>query len=123
LHSESRKLLPTSDGDAVIAAVQALGPAGIEREMQKLQGRLDTLTEPRSSAGRGGRAAELVVAHVGYDRVGTNKDVAPTRRPRDSTCDSARCRGRTWRLVARTPGRHRSYGVFHPNKEATIEVP
>ena len=54
----------------------------------------------------------------------TNADFVPhTATARDSSWDSKSIDGsQTWRLVARTPGRHEYYCVFHPNMRGIVDV-
>jgi plastocyanin len=54
----------------------------------------------------------------------TNADFVPhTATARDSAWDSRSIDGHgTWRFVARAPGRHAYYCVFHPNMQGTVEV-
>jgi plastocyanin len=54
----------------------------------------------------------------------TNADFVPhTATARDSSWDSKSIDGsQAWRVVARTPGRHEYYCVFHPNMRGVVEV-
>jgi plastocyanin len=57
--------------------------------------------------------------------VWANTDFVPhTATARDRLWDSQAIAGSegTWRLVARTPGRHAYYCVFHPNMQGVVEV-
>ncbi len=67
--------------------------------------------------------ATLTVA-PGDTVVWTNADFLPhTATARDTLWDSKTIEGNgAWRLVARRPGRHAYYCVFHPNMRATLEV-
>jgi plastocyanin len=69
------------------------------------------------------RPATLTVS-VGDTIVWTNADFVPhTATARDGAWDSKSIDGSgTWRFVARAPGRHAYYCVFHPNMQGTIEV-
>ena len=68
--------------------------------------------------------ATLTVA-TGDTVVWRNSDFVPhTATARDAVWDSQSIAGSdgTWRLVARTPGRHAYYCTFHPNMQGVIEV-
>jgi plastocyanin len=56
--------------------------------------------------------------------VWTNADFVPhTATTRDTLWDSGTIAANgAWRFVARRPGRHPYYCVFHPNMQGTIEV-
>jgi plastocyanin len=67
--------------------------------------------------------ASVVVA-VGDTVEWANTDFVPhTVTARDSSWNSGQIDGSaTWRLVARAPGKHAYYCVFHPNMQGTVEV-
>ena len=67
--------------------------------------------------------AALTVA-PGDTVIWTNEDFVPhTATARDTLWDSKSISGAgAWRLVARRPGRHAYYCVFHPGMQGTIEV-
>jgi len=66
----------------------------------------------------------VVTVAVGDTIVWTNADFVPhTSTARDSTWDSKTIPADSaWRFVARAPGRHVYYCVFHPNMQGTVEV-
>jgi plastocyanin len=66
----------------------------------------------------------VVTVAVGDTVVWTNADFVPhTATARDSAWDSKTIAGDSaWRYVARAPGRHPYYCVFHPNMQGTVEV-
>jgi len=67
--------------------------------------------------------AEVIVA-PGDTVVWSNTDFVPhSVTASDSSWDSKAINGSdAWHLVARTPGRHEYYCVFHPNMKAVVVV-
>jgi plastocyanin len=66
-----------------------------------------------------------VTVAVGDTVVWSNTDFVPhTATARDGMWDSKAIAGSdgAFRLVARSPGRHAYYCVFHPNMQGTVEV-
>lgn len=71
-----------------------------------------------------GFAPAAVTVAVGDTVVWTNADFVPhTATARDSAWDSKSIAADSaWRLVARAPGTHAYFCVYHPNMQGTVEV-
>jgi plastocyanin len=96
------------------SAIVAVGPACTVRRPASREVKMQNF----------GFVPAVVTVAVGDTIVWTNADFVPhTATARDSAWDSKTIASDSaWRLVARAPGRHVYYCVFHPNMQGTVEV-